>query len=382
MNDYEGSIAQQDVNISTEQVISAVVGKNFYTVMYVTSHTVNPTYVDKDTYEAKIDALNIGGDPATFMKDNLASLFAYAEDVGCWIVKPADLNAYKMKAYFTYIEPSYKIDNANQDAWTIKSEMKTITDVLNNVDPAFTALFTDVPYPTTLATVEPKFKELINTFVNGTKYDLSAFIRGSDAQLSFKVNGSNGSSPALYQIGRTLGYLNANGVPVGNSFDMASVKNADVLPSRSIDIDTITTTPILVSKDWEDLNIQYFKPIGNSTGNLASKGGWTLKGKCVVADWIVAYINYVVRVACAEIITVMNTFRSQQTYNKMLAAMSSKIDPFVKLGRLVGFTVTAPEFSKLPALGGSVLTIPNAWEAQYVDNVRSVKISGTLYVEA
>jgi len=47
--------------------------------------------------------------------------------------------------------------------------------------------------------------------------------------------------------------------------------------------------------------------------------------------------------------------------------------------RLDNFVITAPVFKDLPK-GGDTITVPNAWQADYLDGVRIVTVYGTLYI--
>ena len=75
----------------------------------------------------------------------------------------------------------------------------------------------------------------------------------------------------------------------------------------------------------------------------------------------------------------MNKFRNNQTYQAILLILTDQVAPFLQFGRLDGFRITAPPFNQLPPSGDEI-TVPNAWEATYVDEVRSVTVYGTLYI--
>ena len=88
------------------------------------------------------------------------------------------------------------------------------------------------------------------------------------------------------------------------------------------------------------------------------------------------------RVACATIITSGKSLKNPKTYGDLLDAVKSNIAKMVATGRVTDFVLTAPNFDKLPKTNGHTIAIPNAWSGTYVDNVRKVKISGTLTVSA
>ena len=125
----------------------------------------------------------------------------------------------------------------------------------------------------------------------------------------------------------------------------------------------------------------YFKTVGNGTSQVSCYGGWTLKNTCLSADWIVAYVNYMAKVRIAEIITVMNTYRNGFLYGKCLSALSTIIAPFITLGRVRNFTITAPSWAEAQNLGDrQTIVIPDAWTGIYVDNDRKVRIQGNLTI--
>ena len=74
--------------------------------------------------------------------------------------------------------------------------------------------------------------------------------------------------------------------------------------------------------------------------------------------------------------------KNQKTYGSLLDAVIANIKTQINNGRIEGFKLTAPSFAELPKSNGHTIVIPNAWEGTYVDNVRKVKISGTLTVAA
>ena len=88
------------------------------------------------------------------------------------------------------------------------------------------------------------------------------------------------------------------------------------------------------------------------------------------------------RVACATIITSGRALKNARTYNELLDAVKANIAGQVKNERIIDFKMNAPSFADLPKTNGHTISIPNAWEGTYVDNVRKVKISGTLTVAA
>ena len=130
------------------------------------------------------------------------------------------------------------------------------------------------------------------------------------------------------------------------------------------------------------VHVQTFKPVGNNTGNVSAKGAETLKGDTVQATWILAYIPYMVKVKVAELITEPNYLKNAVNYSQILGVLSNYLSKFGinGSGRLKNLAITAPGFGNLPESSGDEIIIPNAWSASYVDQVRKVQITGTLYI--
>ena len=131
----------------------------------------------------------------------------------------------------------------------------------------------------------------------------------------------------------------------------------------------------------ESLNIQTFKPIGDNSGSVASIGANTINGDVVQATWILAYVTYMTKVAVAQLITSNNFLKNANSYSRILSVMSSYLTKFGASGsgRLENMQITAPAFGSIDSKADQII-IPDAWSATYVDQVREVQITGTLYI--
>ena len=131
-------------------------------------------------------------------------------------------------------------------------------------------------------------------------------------------------------------------------------------------------------------NVQYFKYVGDGTNeNVAAQGGKTIKGDIMQAVWIVAYISYMVKCNVAKLITgVHNFLKDGIGYSRIIETMRTEVTKFGPSGsrRLENILITAPAFKDLPPADGDTIVVPDAWSAWYVDQVRQVKINGTLYI--
>lgn len=197
---------------------------------------------------------------------------------------------------------------------------------------------------------------------------------GADAFMSAHQDSTRNA--ALYSLGLAMSVLNGSGTCVGNSMDM--IKSAMITSSGPEG----TNLPKPIRDGLAAVHVQTFKPLGNNTGNVVARGAETLNGDTVQATWIVAYVTYMTKIAIAEIITVPNFLKNQDNYNRLVGVMMSYLGKFGNAGsqRLKGLTSTAPSFTDLPKADKDVIVIPDAWKATYVDQVRKVQITGTLYI--
>lgn len=401
MNDFNGSVAQQDVSISTDVVRTATVGGNFYeNVLYVTDRFSSfgndtPVYpvVKSSNYK---DVLN---DYAYFtdaekaiVSGNLASLFTYGSDLKVYIIPSTELSNYKLYGYFAYLDLAWNTTTgATTDYALAASASTTLTNVKAAYDSDFTSVLIDmavdpVNVKGTSTTTTAGTLGLISAFsLDATVFARPAMVTGTATTTNAFVDNNGdpiGYSPALYQLGRTLSRTNESGVPVGNAFDMTAIDFENVLPTADTSTEVIVGASATFADFFETVYINYFKPVGNGTMQLNNFGGWTIKQNCTTAQWIVAYLNFMNRVACATVITSGKALKNARTYNELLDAVKANIAGQVKNNRITDFKMTAPAFSDLPKTNGHTISIPNAWEGTYVDNVREVKISGTLTVAA
>lgn len=222
----------------------------------------------------------------------------------------------------------------------------------------------------------PYFPFSTTTPENPTSDALYMAIKNGNTDAFFSAHQDATRNAALYSLGLAMATLNGSGTSVGNSMDMA--KSSMITASGPEG----TNLPKPVRDVLESLNIQTFKPVGNNTGNVAAKGASTIQGDLVQATWIISYVTYMTKVAVAELITVPNFLKNQDSYNRIVGVMMSYLGKFGKngSGRLRDLTSRAPAFDDLPRAEQDVIIIPDAWSAKYVDQVREVQITGTLYI--
>lgn len=405
MLDFKNSVAHLDVDVSVAVSVSAVVGDNFYKFLYISNEDVEglrpekgPILITADTYVDIIDDLvgddGISAAKAKLMKANIGAFFAYGSSRQGYLISYRDYTKYKYYGYIGYVESEYSYTPADPDdddsEASLAPDTKTLASLsyLNdNLDTAFTQLFIDVPVDASTASANAVPATVVSNLladINALNVDFGVFARGANTDYTWDDDDavSVGYSPAMYQLGRTMSVLNNSGTPIGNSMDTVSCSFQDVLPTRDTSTDVLVNASAMWINWAQTNNVQYFKSIGNGTASIANYGGWTLKHNAEAASWIVAYVNFITKVDVAQIITGMNVYKSPQTYNKCLSAMNDNIAPFIDMGRVVGYQVTAPAFAELPETDGHTITIPNAWTGTYVDNVRKVNIQGAITVNA
>lgn len=400
MNDFKGSVAQQNVEITTQVSKTNVVGGNYYeNILYVTDRFSSfgedtPEYpvVSKDTYSDVIDGYAyLPAAEKTVIKNNLMSLFAYG-NVTVYIIPSAKLADYKLYGYFTYLDIEWLAAEGTSTDYTMGATAAETFAGIAGYDRDFTKLVTDYPVDPTKAkgASTATSEATLELLTAATQADIAVFVRpampsgsAGDSNAFLDADGvAIGYSPALYQMGRSLSVVNESGVPVGNAFDMDAVDFQNVLPTADTSTDLVSGANALFAAWFEKNHLNYFKPVGNGTSQVTNFGGWTIRANCIGADWIVAYLNYMNRIACAQIITSGKALKNGKTYSDLLNAVTANVGLMMRNGRITEFKLTAPAFSSVPKTNGHTVVIPNAWEGVYADNVREVKISGNLTVAA
>lgn len=392
MEDFKNSVAHLDVDVQTAVSVSSIVGENFWKFMYVTNETIsslssatNPLLITADTYSDVIDALKIdNSDKVALIKKNLASLFDYAPSAQGYFITADTYEKFKYYAYWCYLETEYALDSGSSKLKFTDATATMLELIDAKKDKAFSGFIADLAVDA-VGSITAAPTSVVDDFMatlGALTVAICFFARGATAEYAWKGGDiALGYSPALYQLGRTLGYMNSTGTSIGNSTDGVACTFQDVLPTRSTSTRTLVNASALFV-DWcQNNKVAYFKTVGNGTSQVSCYGGWTLKNTCLSADWIVAYVNYMAKVRIAEFITVMNTYRNGFLYGKCLSALSTLMAPFVTLGRIRNFTITAPSWAEAQNLGDrQTIVIPDAWTGIYVDNDRKVRIQGNLII--
>lgn len=371
MSEFKGSIAQVNVQFPIETVITPIAGENYSRAIIYMPVSAAATYlpgVDSATAGTVVTVLSssygtvTGGLLKTWLKPFFDSATAatvyvaiYDDDAEATTNTIALVyEATKMLAYFKFGIAESAAYNALQTSLAAAC----LPD----------ALYSQLWVGTSDTNVLTSTSALI-TALNTA---------GADARVVYNPDAT--INPALAQLGRTLSVANSTGTPIGNSIDMVAfntigASGADDASGNPTNLNATQKSALDAQK------IGYNTWVGDGTENVVTEGSLTLKGNSVGAQWVEHYIEYVCKVRTSSFISQMNRFRNNEQYQAILLILSDVVRPFVNLGRLDNFAITAPTFRKLPASADGI-TVPNAWEAEYIDNIRTVTVYGTLYVTA
>lgn len=392
MEDFKNSVAHLDVDVQTAVSVSSIVGENFWKFMYVTNETIDslssattPLLITADTYSDVIDALSIDNpDKVALIKKNLASLFDYAPSAQGYFITADTYEKFKYYAYWCYLETEYEIESSSSKLKFTDATASMMGIIDAKKDKAFSGFIADLAVDAagSVAAAPTSVVDDFMSTLGALTVAICFFARGATNEYAWKGGDiAVGYSPALYQLGRTLGYMNSTGTSIGNSTDSVACTFQDVLPSRSTSTSVLVNASALFINWCQNNKVAYFKTVGNGTSQVSCYGGWTLKNTCLSADWIVAYVNYMAKVRVAELITVMNTYRNGLLYTKCLSVLDTLIAPFVALGRVINYAITAPSWAVAQTMGDrQTIVIPDAWSGVYVDNDRKVRIQGSLTI--
>ena len=371
MSQFKDSIAQSNVAYPIETVITPMAGENYSRAMIFMNVENAATYLPGVLSPAagdliELDSGNYGELTGDLLKKWLVPFFnkATTAKVGIALFNTSDTTtpatapladvyeAKKMYAYFKF---------AIEGAEGYNTAQVNLSN-LCKADPLYSACWIG----TSDGNVLTEESNLISSLTEA----------GSKARVIYNSNAD--INPALAQLGATLSTANATGTPVGNSMDMVQFNTIQASGAADADGNHINLTTTEKGK-CDGQKVGYQTWVGDGTENVVTEGSLCLNGDSAGANWVKAYIEYMCKVRTANYITRMNTFRNNQTYQAILLILSDVVNPFLQFGRLDGFQITAPSFENLPASGDQI-TVPNAWEATYIDDVREVTVYGTLYI--
>lgn len=368
---FDGSIAQVNVQFPIETVIEPVSGENYTKALIFIPLGKAEEYLPTTESPAagqkiELDSSNYGKLTGGLLKTWLVPFFTSAQaakiavaiyDVDAEeVTAKAPLNkvyeAYKYYAYFKFgLAPSNDYN-----------ALQTQLAQLCKADPLYSQLW--------VGTSDPQVLTKESSLVSALKGV------AADARVVYNPDGT--INAALAQLGATLAQSNATGTPVGNDIDMLAFNTIGA--SGADDADGNPTNLDATQKaTLDEQKIGYNTYVGDGTENVVTEGSQTLQGNVVGAQWVKSYIEYMCKIRTANLITKRNKFRNNDQYQAILLILSDVVKDFLNFGRLADFKITAPVFSDL-AKSADAIVVPNAWEATYIDKLRSVTVYGTLYV--
>ena len=371
MANFDGSIAQVNVQFPIETVIEPVSGENYTKALIFIPLGKAEEYLPTTESPAagqkiELDSSNYGKLTGGLLKTWLVPFFTSAQaakiavaiyDVDAEeVTAKAPLNkvyeAYKYYAYFKFgLAPSNDYN-----------ALQTQLAQLCKADPLYSQLWVGTSDPQVLT----KESSLVSA------------LKGVAADARVVYNPDDTINAALAQLGATLAQSNATGTPVGNDIDMLAFNTIGA--SGADDADGNPTNLDATQKaTLDEQKIGYNTYVGDGTENVVTEGSQTLQGNVVGAQWVKSYIEYMCKIRTANLITKRNKFRNNDQYQAILLILSDIVKDFLNFGRLADFKITAPVFSDL-AKSADAIVVPNAWEATYIDKLRSVTVYGTLYV--
>lgn len=431
-NDFLGSVAQEDVSFTTRVVRTTRVGDNYWKVMifvesdrFVDASGISWTLVPgSTTIKALTVTANDYADYTTgILRSWLYDLFCNGFTGDCILVACAPHSTgdtvivYSSNGTDFFTDPEMSIPatipsgvtpvaTGEENQYSYQTDPSS-DDFIAAMDTAYAKLkayayhktvcaaptlaldanFTpDTTVAVELATLCATDKGLLSSapyfpFSTGTPETpdsdpLYFALKQADVDAFMSAHQDSTRNAALYSLGLAMSTLNGSGTCIGNSMDM----------TKSLYITSSGAEGSGLDKSIRDalyaINIQTFKPVGDNSGAVSAKGAKTLKGDVVQATWIVAYITYMTKIAIAQMITTPNFLRNASNYSSMIGVMIAYIQQFGDggSGRLKNIQSTAPSFGALPESKGDEIIIPDAWSATYVDQVRKVQITGTLYI--
>ena len=205
------------------------------------------------------------------------------------------------------------------------------------------------------------------------------------------------TNAALMQLGATLAVANATGTAVGNKLDWLAMLPSKMTPSGAGG----TNLSAVQAAALQAQGVAFFTFVGDNSGNCAlEKWGNCVSGFNFGANWVQNYIDTVTSQNAATLLTAtaQSGFKNNDTYQQLLNLLQVNLNLFISIGRLAPLTpaqasaagiknlnggyISAPPFNLLPTSSGGAFVVPNAWAAQYIQDVTSSIIYGTLVLAA
>lgn len=374
-NDFLGSIAQNNVTFSIATSINSVVGSNYYTpIIYIGSGanaTANIVTPPATGSYITVNSSNFSTLTTGTLLLWLTSFYAVNNSLSQVIICVYDsvvaaygglTTAYASTKTLGYQKFIFETGTAGA--------AKIALGTLCSQDPLLSEFWSGTADSGTLA----------NPQVAGLGFQLASNSPPIDCRLVYSAQ--TGIEPALTSLGLALGYLNGTGTPVGNRVDYNRT-NA-VLASGTTGGSDNSNVSATGMANLKLNNIGFYETVGNSTNAVAVVGDMTTTGKYAGAEWFKAYFQYINQVQCATYLTdaANPKYKNATTYAGILGMVQANAQPFIDIGVISNFQITAPTFNNLPASAGNTIVIPNAWSAYFNRGLTYATVQGTLYITA
>lgn len=375
VQDYVGSLAQTSISYTTLINVQTTPGQNYYQVgLFVES------VADAVNNLAPGYTINV---PIAITSSNYTAISKVGSPLASWLQSFFQVNSISTVYVVVYNGVTHDIASAHSALLTL-CYFKMVffgiggetTQYNNDVvalagQGAGNRLLTQVLVSTSNVLV------LLPSGSGSGTLDQLIVASGYDAMMTYSA--VTAFNELLTAVGVALSYTNSTGTPVANDLDFNY--SSFLIPSANNGLVNLTSVQVA---NLGSRSIGYFSTVGDGTGNVYMNCRFTLRGQVVTANWLVNYANFVCSLKTATLLTTpgQNTFKNNPTYQQILSIINAVLSPFQSgsIGRLQNFSITAVPFSQLPISGGTVLNIPNAWSANFLDRIGSVAVNGTLNV--
>lgn len=384
MDDFLGSVAQEDVEFSTEVLVTANPGDNY-------AHLA--IYIEKERFIKDADAFSsvkkdgvavaeiaevTSSNYNTVTKGQLATWLAkyFATGTSNSVFLIAFCDKLATAAAFTADDLTAAFAATHQLAY-FKSIL-VCSDEAGKENELLSSAVVELCKATAADTLLSSLPLLPSYAGDTDTLYTTVKAAGYDAFFSYKkldtTKGDELYNPALITLGIALSVINASGVYAGNAFDFVGT---NVISASGEGGEALSVTEQSALKN---INMQYWKYVGDSTGQTVAYGAKSINGSHISALWLVAYCNYMCKVRTANYMAGRGVRVNLDSYNAIIAMMTNVVSSFSLAGILTNFIVTAPAYSDRPASAPDEIIIPNAWQATFQDKLRKVKVTGQLTV--
>jgi len=379
VNDFTGSIAQNNLTFSISTTVQTSVGSNYYTPMIYIGSAANAianfvstppaigvvTTVNASNFSTIVKGTLLAWLTAYFGVNNsltAVNIVIYDSTIASYGGLTTVYGTTKTLSYHKFIfEPG------------TASDSKVALATLCAADPLLSQFWSGTSDTGGLA----------SPMTTGMAYVLNT--AGYDAVVTYSAQSA--IEAGLVTLGLQLSYLNASGTSVGN--EPGAPNTNAIYASGTLGGSDNSNVSATGMANLKTNNIMYFETVGNGTGNVAVIGDQTLKGSYSSANWFSAYLQYISQVGGATYITTPpRPGKTITTYNNLINILNNNAYPFTQGAQPIisNFTLTNYPYAKAPTSAGNtfIITGPNgyAWTALFNRGLSYATITGNLTVQA